>query len=96
MKGDFGHGNVTVHPSSFYCTDTTNSSCLVTCDSHEELDNSSKSRWTCDISQNTSKFSKKIPYMVAPQGGKFFVPLRNHMGHVTFGKSLLFRALHDL
>jgi len=46
--------------------------------------------------KNTSKFSKKIPYMVAPQGGKKFVPLQNHMGCVTFGKSLLFRALHDL
>jgi len=78
-----------------YCTDTTNSSCLVTRDGHEELDNSSKGRWMRDISQNTSKFGKKIPYMVAPQGGKKFVPLQNHMGRVTFGKSLLFRALRD-
>ena len=78
-----------------YCADTTNSSCLMTCDSHEELNNSSKGRWTCDISQNTLKFSKKILYMVAPQGGNFFVPLQNHIRHVTYGKSLLFRALCD-
>jgi len=87
---------VTLTPEGLpYCTDTTNSSCLVTRDGHEELDNSSKVRWTRDISKNTSKFSKKIPYMAAPQGGKKFVPLQNHMGHVTFGKSLLFRALRD-
>jgi len=79
----------------YYCTDMTNSSCLVTCDSHEELDNSSKGRWTRDISQNTSKFTKKITYMVAPQGGKKFVTFQNHMGHITFEKPLLFRALHD-
>src|SRR6266545_4770447 len=83
-------------PKQDYCTDTTNSSCLVTRDGCEELDNSSKGRWTRDISQNTSKFSKKIPYVVVPQGGKKFVPLQNHMRRVTFGKSLLFRALRDL
>ena len=33
--------------------------------------------------------------MVAPQGGKNFVPLQNHMRRVTFGKSLLFKALRD-
>ena len=67
-----------------YCTDTTNSSCLVTRDGREELDNSSKGRWTRDISQNTLKFSKKIPYMVAPQGGNFFVPLQNHIWKISF------------
>jgi len=39
--------------SQAYCTDTTNSSCLVTRDGHEELDNSLKGRWTHNISQNT-------------------------------------------
>src|SRR6266545_306921 len=48
---------------------------LVTHDGREELDNSIEGRWTRDISQNTSTFSKKIPYVVVPQGGKKFVPL---------------------
>jgi len=78
----------------------TNSSCLVTRDGHEELDNSSKGRWTHDISQNTSKFSKKIPYVVVPQGGKKFVPLQNHMRCMTFAHIHLIikipNKMHDM
>jgi len=58
-----------------YCTNTTYSSCHVTCDVFEEMDNSSNPPGTCDILENSSLQTKILAYfgqMQMPYRGKFF------------------------
>ena len=58
-----------------YCTNTTYSSCHVTCDTFEEMDNSSNLPGTCDILENSSlqkKFWLTLVRCRCPTGGNFF------------------------